>query len=190
MGDRGGRNLVDQYLNEKNLQNYFEKNARQFDGTKLAVSQILLKVETDNAGNLKTAMEKAQKIHAEIKNGKSGLSFAEAAKKHSQSPSATEGGKIGEIGFDGPMPKSFNDKVMNLKSGEISKPFVTSFGVHLVRCDEVIAGGKRWKECETELRAAMKKYLFKWLAEQELKQTKVEYADISHFQEGTDKLER
>ena len=87
---------LERQLTDDNLEKYFKRYHREFDGTQLRVAQILFKLPADaDAGRIAAAKDKAAKLKAEIAAGK--LTFAEAAKQHSQAPSSTAGGDIGWI---------------------------------------------------------------------------------------------
>ncbi len=62
-----------------------------------------------------------------------GADFAEAAKKHSQDPgSANKGGSLGWFGR-GMMVAEFDSISFAIADGEISKPFSTRFGFHIIK---------------------------------------------------------
>ncbi|MDO4318954.1 MAG: peptidylprolyl isomerase [Bacteroidales bacterium] len=61
-----------------------------------------------------------------------GVDFGEIAKQYSQDPGS--GSRGGDLGWFGPgmMVKEFDDMTFSLKDGEISKPFRTQFGWHII----------------------------------------------------------
>lgn len=62
----------------------------------------------------------------------SGADFAEVAKEWSEDPgSATRGGELGWFGA-GMMVPEFEETAFALKNGEISQPFATSYGYHII----------------------------------------------------------
>lgn len=62
-----------------------------------------------------------------------GANFEELAKKESEDPgSAREGGKLDWFGT-GKMVPEFEEMSFKLKDGEISKPFATRYGVHIIK---------------------------------------------------------
>ena len=156
-------------LTDENLQRYFERQRRDFDGTQLRVAHILLKAEKDEG---LTASGKAAAVRAEIAAGK--LSFAEAARMHSSGPSAAAGGDIGWIERHQPMPEAFSQAAFALQAGEISQPVATTFGVHLIRVNEVKPGQRTWQDARDELKPAVTLYLFRWLADKQRAESKVE----------------
>ena len=162
-------------VTEANLEKYFNKYRREFDGTQLRVAQILLQVAKDaDESVVAAAKERATKLREEIVARK--VAFAEAAKQHSQAPSAASGGDIGWIERHKPMPEDFSRVAFGLKAGEVSEPLVSPFGVHLITVLEEKPGTKAWRDAEAELRPAVALYLFRWIAEQERARAKIEYA--------------
>lgn len=63
---------------------------------------------------------------------KAGANFEELAKAESQDGSARNGGELGWFGR-GRMVQPFEDIAFNLADGEISEPFATKFGYHIIK---------------------------------------------------------
>ncbi len=63
---------------------------------------------------------------------KAGANFEELAKAESQDGSARNGGELGWFGR-GRMVQPFEDVAFSLADGEISKPFATQYGYHIVK---------------------------------------------------------
>lgn len=79
-----------------------------------------------------TAAKKAQidSIYALLKDG---ADFADIAKRESEDPgSARRGGELGVFGT-GQMVPEFENAAYSLADGEISEPFLTQFGYHIVQ---------------------------------------------------------
>jgi parvulin-like peptidyl-prolyl isomerase len=166
--------LVARDATDQRLRSYFDANRRELDGTELAVSQVLLRwPEGGGSAAVKRLTERAAAIRQEIVGGK--LPFAEAARKHSEAPSAAEGGRLGFIARHGTMPEAFAKAAFALEPGEISPPVVTPFGVHLIRCDEVRPGTKQWTDVRPELEAAVARRLLDRLARYQRRFTPVAY---------------
>ena len=156
------------------MQKYFDRYRREYDGSELHVAQILFKLPPDaEAAAIAAAKDKAAKLKAEIAAGK--LTFAAAAREHSQAPSGAAGGDIGWIERRRPMPEDFSKVAFALKPGEISEPLASPFGVHLITVLEIKPGTKTWRDAAGELRPAVTLYLFRWIADQERPQAKIEY---------------
>jgi parvulin-like peptidyl-prolyl isomerase len=182
------RTYLEKHLTDENLQKYFERRRREFDGTELRVAHLLLKPSQEqDAAALAATLEQAEELRASIVSGT--ITFAEAAKKHSISPTADQGGDIGWIGRKAPMPEPFSQAAFALKAGELSEPVVTPFGVHLIQVLEIKPGQKTWKDVRGELERAVTAYLFGWVADQQRPHAQVEYTGaLPHFQPGTKRL--
>jgi parvulin-like peptidyl-prolyl isomerase len=197
------RRLLARYVTPERLAAYFAAHHRDFDGTELSVSHVLLRRSADtfvvppsggSSGRLKAELrtealiKQAEAIRDEIASGK--LSFAEAAAKYSAGPSRKDGGRLGWIGRHGPMDEAFSRAAFALKPGEVSPPVKTPFGVHLIRCDEVKPGGKQLADVRPELEDALARELLDKLAEIERPRTPVKYTGLlPHFKPGTHELE-
>ena len=165
--------FLEHHLTDQNLERYFQQHRRDFDGTEVAVAHILLRVESPaDAQQQAAAIDAADKLRSRILAGE--LTFAEAAQLHSVAPTATGGGRIGSIGRHQPMPEPFSQAAFALEPGKISPPVVTAFGVHLIQCLEIKPGTKRWQEGRSELESAVTQYLFRWVADRQRPQSKIE----------------
>lgn len=167
---------VDKYLTAVTLEKYFDKNRRDFDGSELHVAHILLPAPKQaTAADREELKTQAAALRKEIVDQKT--TFADAAKKHSKSPTAAVGGDIGWIKRHEPMPESFSAAAFALQPGEISPPVETTFGVHLIKCLEVKSGSRTWQDAADELRPAIIRYLFRWIADKERPAAKIEYSE-------------
>jgi parvulin-like peptidyl-prolyl isomerase len=161
-------------LTPQNLEKYFERNRRDFDGTQLHIAQILFKLDADaNEQAIAAAKQRAADLRHQVTSGK--LTFAAAAKQHSEAPSRENGGDIGWIERHRPMPEGFSQAAFALKKGEISEPVVNTFGVSLITVLDEKPGTRTWRNAESELRPAITLYLFRWLADKERAGATIEY---------------
>ncbi len=81
---------------------------------------------------LEEANKQINNIYDDIKSDK--LKFADAAVQHSNCPSSQSGGSLGEF-TKGMMVKAFEDVAFSLDIDEISEPFESEFGFHIVKRD-------------------------------------------------------
>jgi peptidyl-prolyl cis-trans isomerase C len=72
--------------------------------------------------------EDCNKLKQEIEGG---ASFADVAKQHSQCPSGSEGGALGEF-RPGQMVPEFDTVVFKEEVGKVHGPVKTQFGYHLI----------------------------------------------------------
>jgi parvulin-like peptidyl-prolyl isomerase len=167
---------VDKYLTAATMEKYFDKNRRDFDGSELHVAHILLPAPKEaTAADREELKAQAAALRQEIVDQKT--TFADVAKKHSRSPTAAVGGDIGWIKRHEPMPESFSAAAFALQPGEISPPVETTFGVHLITCLEIKPGSRTWQDAADELRPAIIRYLFRWIADKERPAAKIEYTE-------------
>lgn len=83
---------------------------------------------------VKDAEKQLKKLRKQILSGKG--DFAALAKEYSDDPgSAAQGGELG-WSAPGTFVPAFEDAIKKLKPGEISKPFRTQFGVHIVQLED------------------------------------------------------
>ncbi|WP_425618234.1 peptidylprolyl isomerase [Anatilimnocola sp. NA78] len=168
--------FLERYLTAANLQKFFEKNRRDFDGTELHIAHVLLTAPKEaKPVDWEQLNKQASDIRQQVVDKK--LTFAEAAKQHSNSPTAKAGGDIGWIKRHEPMPESFSAAAFQLQPGELSPPVETTFGVHLITCLEVKSGTRTWQDAADELRPAVIHYLFRWIADKERATAKLEYTN-------------
>lgn len=135
----GMRRLIAPMVDEVRLQRAFESQRRQFDGTRLRISHIVLRPEIGRGDEaVAEAFTKADAIRGEIVSAES--TFDDAARRYSAGPSRLRGGDLGWISVDGPMFEDFTSAAYAVAKGDVSKPFATRFGVHLVKVVDVEPG--------------------------------------------------
>ncbi len=165
---------LNRYLTEKNYQSYFDEHRRDFDGTQLHVAHVLLPVsEQANAETVQRQEQAIKEIREQIVSGK--ITFVEAAKQFSQSPTSSQGGDLGWIERWEPMSEEFSAAAFRLKKGEVSLPVRSPFGFHLITCREIKVGEKQWQQVREPLRKAITGYLFQWTAQQQRKRVGLEF---------------
>jgi len=189
-GELSLQNFLQKYATEEMIQAYFARNAKQFDGTQLRASHILLRpAQNGSPPEAAELFRKAQRIKSEIEAGT--ITFADAAKKYSAGPSRQEGGDLGFIQRGGPMVEQFNAAAYDLEQGKISDPVTSPFGLHLITVTDSKPGDKKLTDTEVRTRVvqALSQYLLAKLLEKQLKTAKIEFNDsFPHFKPGTQEL--
>jgi peptidyl-prolyl cis-trans isomerase SurA len=178
----GWPKYLESKLTPENIQKYFEQHRADFDGTKVRVAHLLLKVDMpDELAAVDKVLDRASELREQIQAGK--ITFAEAARKHSQAPTAAEGGDIGLISRHEPMPEAFSEAAFELKPGETSEPVVTTFGVHLVHCLGIEPGKRTLADdgVEDAVRQDLIRYLFMWISEKQRTESKVEFTGATPY---------
>ena len=132
--------LKDQVSDEA-VKNYYASNADKYEESKVHVAHILLRTnrnmgEPERKAKLTTAQEAFSKLQT-------GKSFDEIAKTYSEDAiSAKKGGDLGWL-KKGSIDKKFSETVFNMKPGDVSEPFETPFGFHIVKLIEGPVKSKR-----------------------------------------------
>jgi parvulin-like peptidyl-prolyl isomerase len=131
--------LVRAQLREDRITATFERHRRALDGTRLRVSHIVLRPDLGRGGEaVLETVARGEEIRAEML--QTGGSFAEAARRYSTGPSRFNGGDLGWITRQGPAVEEFSRRAYELAKGDISRPFLTPFGVHLVQVTAIEPG--------------------------------------------------
>ena len=128
---------------------YYTENQQEFATPEAVKARHILKKFPDNAtdeqkAETKTAAEELlETVNAELA---AGADFAELATKHSEGPSAAQGGALrgrnpklppGDYFARGDMVKTFEEAAFDtLSPGEVSGLVETSFGYHIIKLEE------------------------------------------------------
>lgn len=129
------------------------------EGESYRIRQIFFK-KPDNEADMKTVEEKAAEV---LKLLDSGEDFSSLARKYSEDPSAKSGGDLGYVKKQY-MAKEFIDVLSQIKKGDITRPFWTDRGLHILKLDEKVE-----KQSEAEMKEAIRNKLFEKLFEERYK---------------------
>ena len=137
------------YVTESDVQAYYDENPGEFTTVEAVRARHILKKFPDNAtdeqkAEVKTAAEELLKtVNEELAKG---ATFAELAEKHSEGPSASQGGALtgsnpnlppGAYFARGDMVKPFEEACFDtLNPGEVSELVETQFGYHIITLEE------------------------------------------------------
>ena len=163
----------------------FERHHREIDGTRLRVSHIVLRPDAalGDDGHV-AALERANAIRLEIVQGRT--TFAEAAARHSVGPSRTRGGDLGWITRDGPLVDAFAKQAFTLSKGDVSKPFTTPFGIHVVQVTGIEPGRVGPDTLRPKLESLLAATMLQELLARLRSSTEVSYAPgVAHFDPAT-----
>jgi len=132
-------------VSEEELNDYLSKNR----GSSYRIRQILIKRLKDrDRGSMMAKAEEA------IRRLKAGEDFSSVAFSISEDPSAKLGGDLGTIKKE-QLGKEFLDVISRMKVGDISEPFWTDKGLHIIKLDESIEARN-----QEELKEMARKKLF------------------------------
>jgi len=111
------------------------EDEKPFFGTQVEVSQIVIKPEVTEEQTQKT-IDKLNEIRDEIV--LEGKRFSGRAVLHSDDTGTrNKGGLIPNIDRDSQLVKEFKDVAFSLEEGEVSKPFKTDFGWHILTVEKI-----------------------------------------------------
>ncbi|MHB8899348.1 MAG: peptidylprolyl isomerase [Thermoguttaceae bacterium] len=159
-------------VTDQKAEEYFNTHKKEFDGTEVKASHILLKYDPESpAEEKKAANEKIAAIRQQIV---AGADFAESAKQNSACPSKEQGGDLGFFGRHGQMVEPFAAAAFELAAGGISQPVETQFGVHLIKVTEVKPGEGKFADVKDSVMGTLFQQLLEKAAEDQRKVTKVE----------------
>ena len=115
--------------------NKIPENDRPTFGAELKVSQIILKPKTPQS-EIDKVIDKLKQFKADVL--ENGASFASKAVLYSKDePSRSTGGKYTLHRKKPRMVKEFREAAFSMEEGEISEPFETEFGYHILMVDQV-----------------------------------------------------
>jgi parvulin-like peptidyl-prolyl isomerase len=124
-------------LSDAEAKNWYSKNPE------IRTSHIFIALPTGStAEDEKKASSHLSQLATEIKAGK--ISFAEAAQKNSEDPTAAIGGDLDYRLKDRLDPAYYRAALGLAKAGDITGPIRTSFGLHLIR----LTGKHTWTEVD------------------------------------------
>lgn len=123
--------IVTMDVDERALHEIYEKEFSGEPELYFTASHIILQSDESKDAEVKEAITA---IRGEIVGNK--MTFAEAAKSYSQDGSAANGGSLGTFASRDMVPE-FSERLAEMKEGEISEPFRTRYGWHIVKLDKV-----------------------------------------------------
>ncbi len=154
-------------VTDAKLRDVWKQRRHEFDGSEVRAAQIALKSD-DPAADEQTLRELRGKILDKT------ITFADAAKKHSQAPSAAKGGDLGRFGFRGKQPPPYPQVAFALKVGEVSEPVRSPFGVLLVTVTERSEGQLSLEDARPEILQQLSTELQREVLAQERAKAKIE----------------
>ena len=126
-------------LTEEEKKAFFEANKSRFNKPESASAKHIL-VDSEELAN-----DILNKINSNE------ITFEDAASIHSTCPSKDAGGDLGTF-TKGQMVPEFEEAVFNMNKGEVSGPVKTQFGYHLIKLENLQAGGEsEYEEVKNEI---------------------------------------
>jgi parvulin-like peptidyl-prolyl isomerase len=140
-------------VSDLEIEEYYEENRDKFgsEEVKLKIRQIFFTL-ADYTRERDVIESRAGEIVDRLKQGED---FGELARQYSEDPSGKFGGDLGYVEL-GSLLKEVEDVALSMKPGEVSEPFWSSAGLHIIKLEDKIEGGGI-----AEARQKIKEILFK-----------------------------
>ncbi len=125
-------------ITPEEIRSYFEgipEEERPYFGDEVEIAQIIIKPETPESEKQKV-IDRLNQFREDVVDN--GASFGTKAVLYSQDPgSSSDGGRMLINRKDG-LDKDFKDTAFSLQEGEVSEPFASQFGYHIIKVEKVI----------------------------------------------------
>ena len=119
------------------VRNYFksleEQNALPEFTTEIKLAQIVRNVKASE-GEIQRVLTKLNKLKNEIEEG---ANMKMMALLHSDDPGVTQNGGLYTITRESQFVKEFKDAAFSIDEGQVSEPFKSDFGYHIVKVEKV-----------------------------------------------------
>ena len=115
---------------------YYRLHPEAFDRPEARRLRHIL-ITFNNADEKARAGAQLDALRSTLRNARK---FGEAALRHSQCPTAMEGGELGVVKRN-QLYAELEPAAFSLREGEISAVLESPIGLHLVRCDEILPSG-------------------------------------------------
>jgi parvulin-like peptidyl-prolyl isomerase len=137
-------------ITDKAIAEYWKSHRSKFDGTEVRAAHIVKRLPRDaNDEDKQALMRKLSEFRQSIVDKQT--TFSEVAAENSDSPSGKDGGNLGQFAFRGRMPQDLTKVAFGLKTGQVSEPFETPFGVHILTVTEIISGDLSLEDARGEI---------------------------------------
>lgn len=110
------------------------EDERPVINTEIEISQIVIKPKPSDK-EVQRVIERLDEFRTDVL--ENGASFATKAVLYSQDPGSRANGGKYTISRKDPFAKEFKENAFSLQVGEVSKPFKTDFGYHIVTVDKI-----------------------------------------------------
>jgi len=127
-------NFLKDKVSDQAVTNFYNTHTSDFQSEQVKVAHILLRTNQAMSENeLRAVQTRAHEVYSKLM---AKADFAETAKQYSEDQvSARNGGSLGWI-RKGSIDPVFSQKIFSMQQGEISQPFKTPYGYHIVRIEE------------------------------------------------------
>lgn len=153
-------------LTDQNLRRFYDSRKEVYGGNRYEVSQIFVKVDMKDSLSAQAAEANLAELVEQIRGSDSiEATFADAAREHSESPTADQGGRVGVVEKEGDLPGPVMQAVRATPVGQVSDPVRSHLGLHLIYVHRMEAGNRSFDQLadQTQLRRDAADALFEGL---------------------------
>lgn len=118
-------------VTDQQIKNYYVTNEKKYTQQKVHVAHVLFRLKKGmSEQERKAKLTQANEAYSKLK---AGASFKKIANDYSEDRISAK--KAGDLGWlkKGAIDPKFSQKVFSMKKDELSEPFETSFGFHIVK---------------------------------------------------------
>ncbi len=134
-------------LTDENLRRFYESRKQIYGGNRYDVSQIFVKMDMRDSISVEVAEANLVELAEELRASDSlETAFADAARQHSESPTAAEGGRVGLVEKDGDLPSSVMKAVRETPVGQVGGPVRSPLGLHLIYVHRMEPGNRSFDD--------------------------------------------
>jgi hypothetical protein len=121
-------------ITDEDVERYYKLNSKNYRGNERARIRHILLPLADNAppATVESVMAKGKELYQRIAGGED---FATLAREYSEGAGRAEGGEIGWVNRGTLVPGIEEVAFQKLSVGQVSEPFRTSMGVHIVKLE-------------------------------------------------------
>lgn len=123
-----------QSVDDDSVHKYYTNNAAQYESRSIHAAHILIRLDSKmSEAERQAKLTSAHQLYSRIQKGEDFSAVAKAA-----SEDTVSGQKGGDLGWlsEGAIDQEFSKKLFSMKPGEISEPFATPFGFHIIKMIE------------------------------------------------------
>ncbi len=162
-------------IGDKQIREYYKVNKEKYrKGEKVRIRLIFFAGDAKDNSQKTDIEAKAEEVMQMIEAGED---FAKIASEFSEDASKEVGGDLGYVSRSSVL-KEIEDVVFDMKNGEVSKPFWSSVGLHIVKLEDRIEGSEV-KEIRNEIKGILFEEAFKLKLEEWVKKLREEaYIEI------------
>ncbi len=167
-------NFLNKTVNEEAIRNYYNTHSEDFQHEQVKVAHILIRTHSKMSdAERQASLTRAQETYSKAR---SGTQFADVAKQYSEDTiSAKQGGELGWIN-KGAIDPVFSARAFETSAGEISEPFQSAFGFHVIKVLEAPKVVKMpFEKVQGDIRYRLRQQAKQAEMERLLKESKISY---------------